>query len=464
MATPYRMHIVPENTGLWKVPQTEASARKASELLQQDLRDHHVFFNEDGFHNHIPHHILALYGTGADAAAMQRAYDANASYQRPALPLHSDIGPPEQLRDWSHAKKLLGRERHYPDLLAFFQREIDRRGPLGWRDVLAEHVFGGGAATATTDDDERRTDTLVRLFSGFVHPLIQLMYGVEWEQPAVVAEALAQAGVHGDEIRDFLVGSEALAAKLHAGGAEEDYRMPSIASLYEQAAAHDKIASSVRNEDGNKLVQGVLTRAKDEMVALAAKVRVRPEELEERTVEMYNEAVFVAASAAAHPTKHVKFDFFLMHHVNVAPIFLTINAAPWIPTHAKVRLLEWKIRMDLAQYAARAVPPMSIDRIAAYKPKSGTAATKEEEPIDVVSRLHSFDDDGHAIKLGRAAGICQQVSAQYEDRDWMRLKGRENWMKVLHMIVDSVEGPGQRWVRTTGLEEAWKDVEDAPKL
>lgn len=38
MATPYRMHIVPENTGLWKVPQTEASARKASELLQQDLR------------------------------------------------------------------------------------------------------------------------------------------------------------------------------------------------------------------------------------------------------------------------------------------------------------------------------------------------------------------------------------------------------------------------------------------
>lgn len=121
-----------------------------------------------------------------------------------------------------------------------------------------------------------------------------------------------------------------------------------------------------------------------------------------------------------------------------------------------MRLLEWKIRMDLAQYAARAVPPMSIDRIAAYKPKSGTAATKEEEPIDVVSRLHSFDDDGHAIKLGRAAGICQQVSAQYEDRDWMRLKGRENWMKVLHMIVDSVEGPGQRWVRTTGLEEAWK--------
>ncbi|KAL8383082.1 hypothetical protein RB595_006709 [Gaeumannomyces hyphopodioides] len=456
MATPYRIHIVPENTGLLKIPQSEASARKASELLQQDLRDHHVFFNDDGFHNHIPHHILALYGTGASAASLQRAYDANASYQRPALPLHSDAGTPEPPRDWDAARGLLGRERHYPDLLAFFQREMDRRGPGGWRDVLAEHAFVADRA------DARAADTLVRLLSGFVHPLIQLMCGVEWEQPAVVAEALAQASVHGDQIRDFLVGSEALADETHLAG-EGDYRMPSIASLYEQAAADAAIAGSVRNEDGNKLVQGALTRARDELVALAAKVRVRPEELEERTVEMFNQAVFVAASAAAHPKKHAKFDFFLMHHVNVAPIFLTVNAAPWIPTDAKVRLLEWKIRLDLAQYAARAVPPMSIDRIAAYKPKAGSSAVAAE-PIDVVSRLHDFDDDGHSIKLARAAAICMQASAPYEDRDWMRLRGRENWMKVLNMVVDSVEAPGQHWVRTTGLEEAWKDIEDAPKL
>jgi hypothetical protein len=38
MATPYQMHIVPENTGLWKTKQTEAAAKKASELLQQDLK------------------------------------------------------------------------------------------------------------------------------------------------------------------------------------------------------------------------------------------------------------------------------------------------------------------------------------------------------------------------------------------------------------------------------------------
>lgn len=36
---------------------------------------------------------------------------------------------------------------------------------------------------------------------------------------------------------------------------------------------------------------------------------------------------------------------------------------------SKVRLLEWKIRLDLVQYAARACPPLLIDNIASYLPK-----------------------------------------------------------------------------------------------
>lgn len=74
----------------------------------------------------------------------------------------------------------------------------------------------------------------------------------------------------------------------------------------------------------------------------------------------------------------------------------------------------------------------------------------------MISRLHHFDDDGHAIKLGRAALICQNQLRGYGDRDWVRLRGDEVWMKVHHMIVDSVAGGGAHWVRTTGLEEAWK--------
>ena len=53
MATAYQMHVVPGDTGLWKVKQTDEAAKKTTELLQQDMKDHHVFFNEDGFHNHV---------------------------------------------------------------------------------------------------------------------------------------------------------------------------------------------------------------------------------------------------------------------------------------------------------------------------------------------------------------------------------------------------------------------------
>lgn len=37
MATPWKIHIDANNTGLWKVKQTDEAAKKATELLQKDL-------------------------------------------------------------------------------------------------------------------------------------------------------------------------------------------------------------------------------------------------------------------------------------------------------------------------------------------------------------------------------------------------------------------------------------------
>lgn len=74
-----------------------------------------------------------------------------------------------------------------------------------------------------------------------------------------------------------------------------------------------------------------------------------------------------------------------------------------------------------------------------------------------MTRLHDFapHDDGHAVKLSRAAVITQQISERYIDRDWMVIKGEDLWMRVHHLIADSVEAPGPTWVRTTGLDENW---------
>jgi hypothetical protein len=53
MATPFKIQVEPHNSGLlgMKVGQTEAS--KVTDLLQKDLENHHVFFNESGFHDHV---------------------------------------------------------------------------------------------------------------------------------------------------------------------------------------------------------------------------------------------------------------------------------------------------------------------------------------------------------------------------------------------------------------------------
>lgn len=74
---------------------------------------------------------------------------------------------------------------------------------------------------------------------------------------------------------------------------------------------------------------------------------------------------------------------------------------------------------------------------------------------EVASKIHPMHDDGHAIKLARAAGICQEVTRKYQDRDWVLIKGDDTWAKVNHLILDSLQSPGETWVRSAGLDEAW---------
>ncbi|KAI0834151.1 hypothetical protein F5Y06DRAFT_279493 [Hypoxylon sp. FL0890] len=438
MATGHTIHITPDNTGLWKVPQDESAAKKASELLQQDLEKHHVYFNDRGFHDHITHHILSLYGTGASPEQLQKAYDVNASYQRPPGGLHEEVL--KELKNWEAAKKWLGKGEYYTDFLAFFQNEVDK---LGWEKTLNEYLFKG---------DEKSEDMLVRMFAGLVHPLIQLMYGIEWKQPAIVAMALAQTAVHQNYFTKFLHTAEEAAKS-------NPTPMPSIASLLEDVATNKKLATASKLDDYTSKIRGVLAKAWDETIEITSRVKVKPEGLDERTAEMYHTTIYEAASAAFHPGKVPKFDFFLMHHVNISPIFITINNQDWISTEVKVRLLEWKIRLDLIQYAARNCPPLRFDELTSYVPKDKKYVPKEE----LLRRVQDIEnDDGHAIKLFRAVSLGQTVSEKYEDKDWVKIKG-DLWTKLNHLIVDSLEAPGPHWVRGAGDPKAWDEIPDLPK-
>lgn len=102
--------------------------------------------------DHIPHLLLSIYALGAAPEDIKASYERNKTYQRPALPASQDVI--QSMHDVAKFQQYFGKEEHYPNYLAFFQREIDAKGVGA---VLGEYVFAG---------DERAESMICRLFGG----------------------------------------------------------------------------------------------------------------------------------------------------------------------------------------------------------------------------------------------------------------------------------------------------------
>jgi hypothetical protein len=156
----------------------------------------------------------------------------------------------------------------------------------------------------------------------------------------------------------------------------------------------------------------------------------------------------------------VKFDFFYMHSVNSSIFFPTFNAQPWLSEANKIRLLKFKAYVDLALYTSRRSPALLLEEITNYVPKKLEAGDAEWKGI--FQRLFVFpEDDGHAVKLGRAVAEAEVVSKKFEGEDWAKIKGFM-FEKIGNMVADSVEDTGPTWARNVGFEQAWEKYEDRP--
>lgn len=142
-----------EDCGVFHLPSvsSEAAAR-ASTVLQENHDNHHIFFSQSGFHNHIAHHILTLYALGSSPGDIQRQYDHNKSRQRPQQPVDDSVIV--DLHDYKKFHKYLGNERYYHDFLLFFQQEMEKKG---YEEVINQYCLKG---------DERAGDMLIRLHAG----------------------------------------------------------------------------------------------------------------------------------------------------------------------------------------------------------------------------------------------------------------------------------------------------------
>jgi hypothetical protein len=342
-------------------------------------------------------------------------------------------------------KKTLGSTgATYAKFLPFFQEEIDKKG---WENVLEEYVFTG---------DERAEDMLVRLYSGFLHPIIQLGFGIEFGQPAIIAEALAETAAHGNWIGPLFQKSEKKANERKAAGETSK----SLMQLLEDVYNDKELTESTTFPDSNKIRDGILKRAPDRMIHHASQFFIRDEsELEKRTAEMIHLCAYFATAAQRKP-KHVKYDFFYMHSVNCSIFYTRFLKLPHFSVKTKIRLLEWKARNDLALYVSRHNPKLSLDEIAKYKPQKPVPTGEDPWP-SLYKRVTQFADDGHASKLVRALGHAKHVCTPFENDEELGFKIRgDMWDTVGHMAMDSVEIDGPHWVRGAGWEEAWRDIPD----
>jgi hypothetical protein len=336
------------------------------------------------------------------------------------------------MHDQAKFKTYLGKEQYYHDFLEFFQREMETSS---WQDVLNRYLFA---------KDEAADDLLCRAFAGFLHPLIHIGFGVEFQQPAIVAEGLAQAAVHDIYMTKFFLPAE------KAAEGKRSQPCTSIADLLDGIHDDKELLAAPKWSDGNKLRDGIIARAAERMVSYTLRFHIKPAELDEKTAEMINAAAYYTGGAQREGYQ-VKYDFYYMHSVNCSIFFSAFLKQDWITEENKCRLLEWKVWNDLAMYASRRNPDIRLDIVRNYKPKQSSGWDS------IIERVMAFPDDGHASKLVRALAHGQQVCAPYEHKPEFRLRS-EDWLQLGHMAIDSVEAGEPHWVRSAGFDEAWESI------
>ncbi|KAF3763009.1 hypothetical protein M406DRAFT_346955 [Cryphonectria parasitica EP155] len=429
--------------GIQSLPQGAIEA--ANRLLQKNHDEHHMFWRDFAGHNHAAHNVLTRLALGADTSALELGFLSNVELgQRPPPPTDENVIA--ELATEEGFQKYLSDVKHYANYLVFFEREIDAKG---FREVIQEYCF---SRTKTAEA------ILARMFDGAFHPIIHWGLAVEFEQPSILAEALAQAATDASfDIHIFFANAEREAATNPT-----THDRP-LVELFHEARANETIRNSAHWEDMQfKMKNGVLKRAEKEIAALAAQFRVTPATLERRTAEMISCCAYFSG-AAQRLGKARKIDFFYMHNVT-SSIFLTVLARQdWIRVEDKVRLVEWKARLDLVWYATCGAPELHIEYIKNYQPTASAGWGWEE----LFRRANGDYDDGHVVKFLRALKNGEQVAKPFEEGVWadaFPVKG-DMWLNLSRMAYDSTLGLHQdlKWIMFPGFDQPWGKIPDAEK-
>ncbi|KAK1225084.1 hypothetical protein PQX77_011953 [Marasmius sp. AFHP31] len=161
------------------------STEKLRELLRINHESWHTFYDEMGRHNHISHHLLALWSMGADAEILQKGYDLHSGLQKPKG------DPKEAITKENFVDHLVDRS-YYKAYIDFFTEVVREKGGIA---ALEEFLFSDEMNLQTVNEDRKAPEMLNHFHSGILHPLIHVGNGVEFGLPGMIVEGLAQTAV-----------------------------------------------------------------------------------------------------------------------------------------------------------------------------------------------------------------------------------------------------------------------------
>ncbi|KAJ6450365.1 hypothetical protein C8R45DRAFT_1224100 [Mycena sanguinolenta] len=405
----------PLKTGLVNLPgATPESTALVEKLLLKDVTEHHCFFNDQHFHNHLSHHILSLHDLGASVECIQKMYDFNAAMQRPLYPNGGQPAPAEANRinagNWTN---YFGEANShmYPDYLAFFSAEIATHGVPG---ALERYVFSPEA-------NGNGTMMLARFVSGLLHPMIQAGFGIEFGQDAYIADGLAQAALTTPECAVVIDGASGFPeVKSGASSAtllslmREIYDSPHLPPMPFQKERFNIV--QVTNWIASKPKLGPTF---GEIFAkwtftLSADAAANEKEIANKVEEcMWISTLLLGANAK--PGKKPRMDFVIMHFVTGSLLLRAVLNVVREPLH-KAQLLQIFVRSMALFVLMRGQPRIDPALVMSYpacpapsKPKTTVLGTPAYGSAWLaVLNNASVHTEAHVIKAIRALFYCAQ--------------------------------------------------------
>ncbi|KAI8625048.1 hypothetical protein F5Y19DRAFT_480100 [Xylariaceae sp. FL1651] len=440
--------------GLFKAAEIAPGAlEECNALLEKNHEAYHIFYRDPAFHNHTVHSLLTTLTLGATTSELHDRFNELIAIQRPIPEIDEQLLT--KLRDDDVFYETIGQINQYHTFLEYFKQQI---GARGYRSVVLTYLF------ARTKVANRM---LVQMVEGAYHPIIHLGFGIEFDQPAIVAEALAQAASHDRmNIEDVLFAAEKKATARYDSNASGD-KPESLIDLVHSVRANERLRTApVWSDLGAKMKAGVVGRAGADMADIAAKFTIKAHEadLERRTAEMVSVCAYMAGSAHTSGRPR-KIDFFIMHSVTSSIFCTVIIRQDWIPLVDRVRIVEFKARTDLMWYAAIGSPTLDSQAISGY-------ANAESDSLgweDLFRDVRRESDDGHAAKFIRALKNGEDTAKRYEDTaEWSTYFPckRDMWLKMAKLCQDTTKSrPWElKWVFFAGFEEGWKRPDLADPL